>query len=109
MGLSPEGRSPSGGQNQLLRTIKVYFVYAIKSTINSDLYIGYTDSIDKRVKRHNDGFVKSTKFGKPWELVYYEFYKSKKDATKRERQLKQSYFKKELKERIIHSLEDASE
>ncbi len=87
----------------------MYLVYALKSSINSDLYIGYTENIENRIERHNDGLVKSTKFGKPWELVYYEFYKSKRDATKRERQLKQSYFKNELKGRIIHSLEESSE
>jgi putative endonuclease len=84
-------------------------VYAIKSEKNNDLYIGYTEDVEIRVKTHNQGKVRSTKVNMPWTLLYYEAYLDKNKARKREYQLKQSYFKKELKERIINSIEESSE
>ena len=87
----------------------MFYVYAIRSEKNSDLYIGYTEDIENRVKTHNQGKVRSTKVNRPWTLLYNEAYAEKRKARKREYQLKQSYFKKELKERIINSSEDSSE
>ena len=57
---------------------------------------------------HNQGEVASTKYRKPFELIYYEAFKSQKDATSREKQLKQ--FKSSyghLKKRIANSLNEA--
>ena len=82
----------------------MFYVYVIKSDVNGDLYIGYSEDVGKRVESHSKGKVKSTKGYKPWELVYYEAYKSKSDATKREYQLKKGYYKEELKKRLIHSV-----
>ena len=58
-----------------------------------------------RFVKHTEGSVKSTKNLRPLELVYYEAYKSKKDALMREKQLKR--FSKSysmLKRRINDSL-----
>jgi len=51
-----------------------------------------------------DGKVKSTKGYQPWKLVYYEAYKNKKDATQREKKLKEHKAKSDLKEQIENSL-----
>ena len=56
----------------------MYYVYALKIK-NGKLYIGYTSDLRRRLREH--------KIKMP-ELVYYEAYKSKEDATKREKQLK---------------------
>ena len=42
----------------------------------------------KRIKKHNSGYTKSTKDRRPFTLIYYEAYKSKDDAWKREYQIK---------------------
>jgi putative endonuclease len=64
-------------------------------------YIGYTSDLINRVKEHNLGKTKSIKHLIPFELIYYESYKNKTLARKREIQLKnKSYLKEELFKRI---------
>jgi len=82
----------------------MYYVYALKSTKNGDIYIGSTEDLRTRVKLHNFGKVKSTKAYKPWGLIYYEAYLSKSDAAKRERELKIHAAKNELLKRLKNSL-----
>jgi putative endonuclease len=82
----------------------MYYIYALLSKINNDLYIGYTSDLKVRFKEHNEGKVKSTRGCKPWKLVYYEAYFSKKDAVKREKQLKMHKVKDDLKIQIENSL-----
>lgn len=38
--------------------------------------------------RNNSGYVKSTKFGVPWELKYFEPYTTREAALSREYQIK---------------------
>lgn len=83
----------------------MFYVYILKSLKTEKLYFGYTEDLRARLKEHNAKQSRSTKAFTPFELVYYEAYKSKKDALVRERQLKQ--FKQaysRLKERIVSSL-----
>ena len=82
----------------------MYYVYALKSFKNNDLYIGYSDDLRKRVRAHQLGKVRSTKSKRPIELVYYEAYKNKKDATKRERELKTGQQRELLKKRLTYSI-----
>lgn len=82
----------------------MFYVYVLKSQANGDIYIGYTDNLRRRFKEHNLGKSLSTKVYRPWELVYYEAYRTKSDATKREIRLKMHAVKKELVSRIIESL-----
>jgi putative endonuclease len=51
-------------------------------------YVGYTNNLVKRIKRHNLG--KGAKFtrGRKWVLIYKEKYKSKKEAISREYYIK---------------------
>lgn len=54
---------------------------------------------------HNLGKIYSTKLRRPFELVYYEAYKSEKDARKREHNLKlRSRAFAQLRKRIENSL-----
>ena len=52
------------------------------------IYIGYTKDLKKRIELHNRGRVLSTSKNKPWNLIYYEAYFDKSDATQREKMLK---------------------
>jgi putative endonuclease len=67
---------------------KWYYVYLLSSNKASWIYIGCTDDLEKRIKEHNEGKVYSTKKMSPVELIYYEAYKSKACAYKREKSLK---------------------
>jgi len=66
----------------------MYYVYLLRSKRNGTIYIGYTASLKNRLALHNQGKIYSTKSGKPWELIFYEAYKVKEDATHREKMLK---------------------
>jgi len=66
----------------------MFYVYVLKSKKDSGLYIGYTEDLYRRFIEHNSGKNQSTKSRSPFELLYYEAYKSKSDAKKRERMLK---------------------
>ena len=65
-----------------------FYVYILKSMVNSHFYVGFTDDLKSRIEKHNRGEVYWTKRHKPWLLIYFEGYLSKKDALNRERQLK---------------------
>jgi len=82
----------------------MFYVYVLKSEKNGDIYIGYTKDLKERLKTHNQGKVKSTKGLRNWVLIYYEGYRSKSDAIRREKQLKQHKPKTDLKEQIKFSL-----
>ena len=85
----------------------MYYVYILKCLTSNELYIGYTYDLKRRMEEHNSGKSKYTK-GRKWELIYYEAYKAKEDATKREYQLKRGVQQKRwLKERIKHSIKDS--
>lgn len=66
---------------------KMHYVYILKG-INNKLYKGSTDDLKKRIVAHNSGRVRSTKIGRPWELLYYEAFTNKKLARKEELFLK---------------------
>ena len=85
----------------------MFYVYILKSKIDGDLYIGYTGDLRKRFAEHNSGKNRSTKGRKPFELTYYEAYRSKADAMHRERALKlRGQALGQLKRRIGNSLLD---
>lgn len=83
----------------------MFYVYLLKSVKNASIYIGYTQDLKKRLELHNKAKIYSTKLGKPWELIYYEAYKIKEDATNREKMLKQDGRSRTwLKKRVNKSL-----
>jgi len=82
----------------------MFYVYFLQSSTNKDLYIGFCRNLKSRFNDHNEGRVRSTKPYKPWILVYYEAYKNIKDATKREKQLKNHRAKEDLKLQLSNSL-----
>lgn len=80
---------------------KFYYVYVLLSNKDNGWYTGYTTDLGRRLREHNDGESKSTRFRKPLELIYFEGYRSKKDALGREKLLKSGsgrrYIKKQLR------------
>jgi len=82
----------------------MYYVYVIQSKNTREIYIGYTIDLKRRLKQHNDNLSFSTKNRGPWLLIYYEAYRSRKDAKLREDRLKHyGRALAQLKRRFINS------
>ena len=66
-----------------------HYCYLIACSDNT-LYCGYTNDLNKRIAAHNKGKgAKYTKTRLPVKLVYSESFDNKRDAMKREWQIKQ--------------------
>lgn len=66
----------------------MYYLYLLYSQKNKEFYVGTTPDLKRRFYFHNNGRNAATKFGAPWQLVYYEAYPTKGDALRREYRLK---------------------
>ncbi len=86
----------------------MYCVYLIQHESTKEIYIGITGDPKKRLIQHNSSNNKSTtRTSGQWKLVYAEAYRSKSDATLRERRLKNhGSGKHELIKRLRSSLLD---
>ncbi len=83
----------------------MFYVYMLKSKKDGSLYVGYTDDLKRRFEEHNGKKNVSTKHKAPFQLVYYEAYKSRADAKHRESMLKRfSGSTVHLKKRLKNSL-----
>ena len=83
----------------------MFYVYMLKSVKDGSLYVGYTDDLKRRFVEHNDRRNVSTKNKAPFQLVYYEAYRSRADARHREDLLNRfSGSTVHLKKRIKNSL-----
>jgi putative endonuclease len=65
--------------------------------VDGKMYVGYTANLRNRLKEHQGGEVISTKSRRPFELIFYESYKSDEDAKRRERYLKTANGKTSLR------------
>lgn len=66
--------------------------------------MGITGDLELRLASHREGRVESTRGRRPLRLVGYEAYLTKSEAAKREKYLKTSDGKRELKIRFKLSL-----
>jgi putative endonuclease len=74
-----------------------YIIYAIKSSFDNRIYVGFTVNLEKRLKEHNQGKTKSTKGFRPWSLLYNEVVETRLEARKREKYFKSGCGKEFLK------------
>ena len=63
-------------------------VYILYSNTSSRYYVGQTSDIDQRLERHNQGRVKSTKYGIPWGIVLQLDVSTRSEAMILEKQIK---------------------
>lgn len=83
----------------------MFYVYVLQSSTSGELYVGWTRDLVRRFQEHNDGKNRSTRFNAPFQLVYYEAYRQRSDAVRREKQLKRhAGALTHLKKRISGSL-----
>jgi putative endonuclease len=65
-----------------------YYVYILKSRRTGKYYIGQTQNIDHRITYHNSGNNKSTKSGRPRELVFKKEFETRSESVQFESKLK---------------------
>ena len=66
-----------------------YVVYILKSLSSDKHYVGYTQNLISRFKSHNELSKKGfTIRYRPWQVIYVEFFNTKKEAMNREKFLK---------------------
>lgn len=66
----------------------MYIVYIIQNRETKRYYVGYTEDLQDRLRRHKQGRNTSTKSSGEWTIVHTEEFSDKVSAWKRERQIK---------------------
>jgi putative endonuclease len=79
----------------------MFYVYILESLSNGSFYVGQTNDLVVRVKKHNKGEVRSTRQKIPWRLVYSEEYPTRSQAMLREREIKSRKKRKFLEGLIL--------
>jgi putative endonuclease len=82
------------------RILNWHYVYVLLSQKDKNLYIGYTQDLETRLKKHNAEENFSTKSRTPLEYIYVEACKNKIDANRREMYLKTTQGGRFLKIRL---------
>lgn len=77
----------------------MFTTYVLFSRKFDQIYIGYTTDLIGRFHTHNTLATKghTIKF-RPWEVIHVEFFYEKKDALKREKELKSFQGRKFIRE-----------
>jgi len=78
-----------------------YFVYILRTSSNT-LYTGQTNNLELRLKQHQSKTSKAAKYTRMFnwvDLVYREAYTTRKEAMRRELQIKR--FSRQKKEALI--------
>ena len=78
----------------------MFQVYVLKSTKDGNLYVGCTSNLEKRVKEHNQGRVKSTKNRRPLILIYKEEFADRYKAFRTEKLYKTPVGKRALLKKL---------
>jgi putative endonuclease len=80
----------------------MFTVYVLYSRNYDKIYIGYTSNLIQRFYSHNELSKKGwTKKFRPWIVVYTEVFSTKKDARKREKELKSSSGRRFIRDDIL--------
>jgi len=66
----------------------MHFVYILFSQLKNKYYIGSTNNIIERLRKHNTNHSGFTGKVSDWTLKYYEVFSTKQEALKREKQIK---------------------
>ena len=81
-------------------TNKIPYLYILQSLKDKKLYIGYSNNIIDRFRKHKNGKVRATSYRRPFKVVYLEKCKDKYEGRKREKYFKTLYATKEKKKLI---------
>ncbi len=65
-----------------------YWLYILQSETTGQYYVGHTNDLEDRVRRHNEGRPVATRNRGPWQLVHQEEFPTRDAAAARERAIK---------------------
>ena len=92
--------TPGGCRANLIQKRNMHYTYILLSLKDKNFYVGSTADLKVRKSEHDKGKVESTSFRRPLVLMCYEAYLTKREAETRERYLKTSDGRKELRIRL---------
>ena len=75
----------------------MYFIYILQSLKDKRTYVGYTNNLEERLRRHNSGQVTATRHRRPLKLLFSEEFKTEQEAKKREQYWKNGGGRRKLK------------
>jgi len=78
----------------------MYYVYILQN-IKKQTYIGHTQNLEERLRRHNSGRERYTKNKCPFEIIYKEVHDTRGEAMMREKELKQGQGRQWIKDNIL--------
>ena len=81
---------------------RLYFVYVLQNP-EGRLYIGFTTDLDRRVRQHQQGEGGWTSSHGPWKLVHHEIFYNRREAIRREHNLKRGKANQELRKQLNQS------
>jgi putative endonuclease len=84
----------------------MFFVYILQNDIDGSFYVGQTQNIRDRLKRHNENRSLFTKDKGTWSLVHLEKFNSSSEAVKREKDIKKKKSKKYIEYLVRTSRSD---
>ena len=64
------------------------YLYILISIKNGSYYIGCSKNVEERLRQHNSGTVKATKYKHPYRLVFKQKFNSIGEAFKAEQKIK---------------------
>lgn len=79
----------------------MFTTYVLYSEAFDRIYIGQTSNLTNRLEEHNAGLTKSTKHYIPWKLIYSEKFVTRKEAMKREKELKSHQDREFIRNQIL--------
>ena len=68
--------------------LMIFYVYILQSEKDQSFYVGQTDDLTKRIRRHNAGLEKYTSKKMPWKIFWSMEVSTRTDAMRLEKKLK---------------------
>jgi len=78
----------------------MYYVYILLNEANTRTYTGVAGDVNKRLKDHNSGKVKSSRPYRPYKIIHTESFASLSEARQKEKFYKSPTGRRKLREMI---------